>query len=138
MPSTHTAHDALARAPLFSDLTQAELQQVAGLFHMRRFPAGRSVVRQGQGGDAFFVLDSGSAMVTIDGREQVALSPGEYFGEVALFDRGMRTATITASEEIVCYVLTYADFKALVENNGVIGWKLLERMARMLRDALRH
>ena len=48
---------------------------------------------------------------------------------------GARTATITASREPVCYVLTYWDFRPLVEANGVIGWKLLQRMAKMLSDA---
>ena len=43
-------------------------------------------------------------------------------------------ATIVASTELVCYGVTYWDFRPLVEKNGVIGWKLLERMARMLRE----
>ena len=52
----------------------------------------------------------------------------------ALIDKGTRMATITASSDLVCYGVTYWDFRPLVEMNGVIGWKLLERMARMLRE----
>ncbi len=44
-------------------------------------------------------------------------------------------ATIIAATELVCYGLTYWDFRPFVEQNGVIGWKLLQRMAMMLRDA---
>ena len=58
----------------------------------------------------------------------------DYFGEVALIDEGTRMATICASSEVVCYGLTCRDFRALVEKNGVVGWKLLQRMVKMLRD----
>ena len=44
-------------------------------------------------------------------------------------------ATITAASRLDCWGLTYWDFRPLVEANGVIGWKLLQRMAMMLRDA---
>ena len=57
----------------------------------------------------------------------------DYFGEVALIDEGARMATICASSEVVCYGLTCRDFRALVERNGVVGWKLLQRMVKMLR-----
>jgi hypothetical protein len=43
-------------------------------------------------------------------------------------------ATITATSELVCYGLTYWDFRPVVEANGVIGWKRLQRMAAILRD----
>jgi CRP/FNR family transcriptional regulator, cyclic AMP receptor protein len=66
------------------------------------------------------------------------LTAGGYFGEVALIDEGARMATITATNELVCYGLTYWDFRPFVEQNGVIGWKLLQRMAMMLRDARQH
>jgi CRP-like cAMP-binding protein len=48
----------------------------------------------------------------------------DYFGEVALIDEGTRMATIRASSEVVCYALTGRDFRASVEKNGVVGWKL--------------
>jgi len=62
------------------------------------------------------------------------LAPGEFFGEIALIDDGTRMATITALTDLVCYGLTYWDFRPVVEANGVIGWKLLQRMAGMLRE----
>ena len=62
------------------------------------------------------------------------LKSPDYFGEVALIDEGTRMATICASSEVVCYGLTRRDFRALVEKDGVVGWKLLQRMVKMLRD----
>ena len=61
------------------------------------------------------------------------LKAGDYFGAIALIDEGTRMASIIASTKLVCYELTSRDFKALVESNGVVGWKLLQRMVTFLR-----
>jgi CRP/FNR family transcriptional regulator, cyclic AMP receptor protein len=125
----------LQRVPLFTDLNKRELQQIARLFKARRFAAGQTVVQEGSGGAAFFVIESGEATIVIGGKKRKTLKPGDYFGEVALLDEGKRMATITASSELVCYGLTYWDFRPVVQANGVIGWKLLQRMAKMLRES---
>jgi len=127
--------DVLQRVPLFADLTKKEVQQIALLFKERRFQAGETVIREGSGGAAFFVIQTGEAKVLLGAKEHTTLKPGDYFGEIAMFDEGTRMATITAASDLVCYGLTYWDFRPLVEANGVIGWKLLQQMARMLRDA---
>ena len=127
--------EVLRRVPLFADLTQREVQQIARLFKPRRFSEGQTVVQEGSGGAAFFVIESGEATVAIGGKKRSTLKPGDYFGEIALIDEGTRMATITAASELVCYGLTYWDFRPVVEANGVIGWKLLQRMAQFLRAA---
>ena len=125
---------ALQRVPLFADLTKREVQQIARLFKERRFSSGETVIKEGSGGAAFFVIESGEATVFIRGKKHTTLKPDDYFGEIALIDEGTRMATITATSDLVCYGLTFWDFRPLVEANGVIGWKLLQRMAKMLRD----
>ena len=125
---------ALQRVPLFADLTKREVQQIARLFKERRFSSGETVIKEGSGGAAFFVIESGEATVFIRGKKHTTLKPDDYFGEIALIDEGTRMATITATSALVCYGLTFWDFRPLVEANGVIGWKLLQRMAKMLRD----
>jgi len=127
--------EALERLPLFSDLNRRELQSVARLFKERRLAKGETVIKEGSGGAAFFVIESGEATVFIGDKERSTLKPGDYFGEVALIDQGARLATIVAASDLACYGLTYWDFRPFVEQNGVIGWKLLERMEMMLRDA---
>ena len=125
----------LQQVPLFSDLNRREVQQIARLFKARRFSEGQTVVQEGSGGAAFFVIESGEATVVVSGKKKATLKPGDYFGEIALIDEGKRMATITATSELVCYGLTYWDFRPVVKANGVIGWKLLQRMAKMLREA---
>ena len=73
--------------------------------------------------------------MTIHGEQRGTLQRGDYFGEIALIDGGTRAATITASSELVCYGLTFWEFGPLVQGNGVIGWKLLQSMAKKLREA---
>ena len=126
--------EALERVPLFSDLNKRELQKIARLFKERHFSKGETVVKEGSGGAAFFVIESGEVIVFIGGKQHTTLKQGDYFGEIALIDEGTRMATITASSDLFCYGLTYWDFRPLVEKNGVIGWKLLQRMAKLLRE----
>jgi CRP/FNR family cyclic AMP-dependent transcriptional regulator len=125
----------LQRVPLFADLSKQEVQQIARLFKERRFAEGETVVKEGSGGAAFFVIESGEAAVFLGGKKHTTLKADDYFGEIALIDEGPRMATITASSELVCYGVTFWDFRPLVESNGVIGWKLLQRMAKMYREA---
>jgi len=125
----------LQRVPLFADLSKREAQQIARLFKQRRFAEGETVVKEGSGGAAFFLIESGQAMVTVAGKKRGTLNPGDYFGEIALIDEGARMATITALSELACYGLTYWEFRPLVQENGAIGWKLMQSLAKKLRDA---
>jgi len=126
--------EALQRVPIFAGLDADEVGQIARLFKLRRFPAGETVIQEGSGGAAFFVIDSGEATVSVGGKEQTTLKTGYHFGEIALIDEGTRTATITATSDLVCFGLTFWDFRPLVESNGVIGFKLLQSLAKIYRD----
>jgi CRP/FNR family cyclic AMP-dependent transcriptional regulator len=127
--------DAIRRVPLFAELSEPELEQVARLFKQRSFAAGETVAKEGSGGAAFYLIESGTAAVSVAGKERPDLGPGDYFGEIALIDEGARSATITASDELVCYGLTYWDFRPLVMENAAICWKLLQFMVGRLRAA---
>ena len=126
---------ALGRVPLFADLDSGEIGQIARLFKERRFSKGETVVMEGSGGAAFFVVDSGEALVSIRGLHRTTLEQGDYFGEIALIDEGPRAATIVADTDLVCYGLTFWEFRPLVQANGVIAWKLLQSLAKKLREA---
>jgi CRP-like cAMP-binding protein len=127
--------DVLQRVRLFADLDEREVGQIALLFKERSFPAGEAIIREGTGGAAFYIIESGEVTVTIGGESRATLKEGDYFGEIALIDEGARIATVTAATDLVCWGLTLWEFRPLVEANGVIGWKLLKTLARELRDA---
>jgi CRP-like cAMP-binding protein len=127
--------EVLRQVPLFADLNKREVAQIARLFKERRFAAGETVAREGAGGAAFFLINSGEAAVSVRGQQRTTLGPGDHFGEIALIDGGARSATVTATSELVCYGLTFWDFRPLVQENAAIGWKLLQSLAKKLRVA---
>jgi CRP/FNR family transcriptional regulator, cyclic AMP receptor protein len=124
------AVDLLKRVPLFSDLERKELERIAASMKERTFSAGETVTAEGSSGVGFFLIESGSAKVTIGGEERRRLGPGDYFGEVALLNESARTATITAESDLKCYGLTSWEFRPLVETHGSIAWKLLQAMSK--------
>lgn len=127
--------EVLQRVPLFAELGPAELEQVARVFKKRAFTAGETVTKEGSGGAAFFLIESGEARVTVKGRGRPPLGAGDHFGEVALIDGQERSATITAGSDLVCYGLTYWDFQPLVRENAAIAWALLLALAKLIRAA---
>jgi len=135
MPTRGVPIRALQRVPLFAGLTIQQFRMVARLFKKCHFTQGEVVINEGSGGAAFFVIESGEATVTVRGRKKSILKKFDYFGEVSLIDGGPRLSTITAATELVCYGINYWDFRPFVIANSVIGWKLLQGLAQMLRDA---
>ena len=127
--------EVLRHTRLFGDLEKHEVEKIGVVFKERRFAAGETVIKEGSGGAAFYVIKAGEATVTIGGEQRGTLKAGDYFGEIALIDEGARMATITASSELVCYGLTLWEFRPLVQANGEIGWKLMQTLARELRAA---
>jgi CRP/FNR family transcriptional regulator, cyclic AMP receptor protein len=126
----------LEQVPLFQGLSRDELGRIAKSFKERRFDAGHTVAAEGAGGVGFFVIGEGTASVDVHGEQRGQLGPGDYFGEVALIDdQARRTATITSETELTCYGITSWEFRPLVESNAEIAWKLLQVMARRLREA---
>jgi CRP/FNR family transcriptional regulator, cyclic AMP receptor protein len=126
----------LEQIPLFEGLPRQELERIARSFKERKYSAGDTVAAEGAGGVGFFVIGEGTATVDVHGEQRGQLGPGAYFGEIALIDdQARRTATITAETNLTCYGLTSWDFRPLVETNAEIAWKLLQVMAKRLREA---
>lgn len=120
----------LREVPLFSDLDNRELEQVAQSMKRRQFSAGQEIAREGESGVGFFVIEDGNAKVSVHGDERRRLGPGDYFGEIALIAQGARTATVTAESELTALGMTFWDFRPLVEGNASIAWKLLQAFAK--------
>lgn len=126
---------ALQRVQLFVDMDRRQAEQIGRLLKVRHFSKGETVIMEGSGAAAFFLIDSGEATVSSKGVHLTTLGPGDHFGEIALIDGGPRSATVTATTDLVCYGLTFWEFRPLVERNGAIAWKLLQALAKRLRSA---
>lgn len=127
--------DALKKVPLLAGLSDRELERLAGQLHERKFSAGSTVVSEGATGTGFFVITEGEAEVEIGGQVRGKLGPGDYFGEMALIDEGIRSATITAVTDLTCYGMTPWEFKPFVDEHPEVAWTLLQNMTRRLRGA---
>ena len=80
--------------------------------------ASDAVVREGEAGDRFFVVDSGELEVTVDGKPVRKLGPGDHFGEIALLRDVPRTATVTAVGDVDLYALERDEFIAAVTGHA--------------------
>jgi hypothetical protein len=126
--------DHLVHVPLFSALAGPDRDAIARLFTPRVFASGETVTKEGSDAAAFYLIESGSATVTVHGAFRRTLQPGDYFGEIALIDGRARSATVTADGELVCQGITLWDFQPLVQRNTTMAWTLLQTLAGMLRE----
>ena len=123
----------LQKVTLFAGLSDKEAKKLASLFKERTYSTGEAMAEEGKHGIGFFVIEEGSAKVTVRGEERTTLGPGSYFGEIALIDDGPRTATVTAENDVKTHVLIAWDFRPIVKEDPELAWALLEGVAQMLR-----
>ena len=123
-----------AKVPIFSACTPDELLHVAGATSLRTADAGEDVITEGElGAREFFVILKGEAQVTRGGRAVGTLVPGDFFGELALFDPAPRNATVIATTELSLAVLSHASFRAALAEEPIRD-SVLTGMARRLHD----
>ena len=130
--------EALRNVPIFSGLSDDDLELLARQMKERRFSEGSAVTTEGAGAAGFFVIVEGNATVSVSGEVRTTLGPGDYFGEIALIDEGTRSASITAATDILSYGLTAWEFRPFVEEHPQVAWAMLQTLARRLREAQAH
>lgn len=124
----------LGQVPMFQACSEDELSAVAYLASPRAVNAGTAIVRQGDTGDEFFLLMMGTVTVSREGHDVVKLEPGDYFGELSLFDPAPRDATVTADVPVTLAVLERARFQAALEAVPAMRDALIRGMARRLHE----
>ena len=127
--------EALQNVQLFSTLEEEDMEELARQLHERRFPEGAEVTTEGSTGAGFFVIAAGNAEVLVGGEHRATLGSGDYFGEIALIDDGVRSASIVAATDLLCYGLTPWEFRPFVEEHPKVAWALLEALARRIRES---
>ena len=122
----------LRKVPLFSEMTDRQLRGLGKDGHERAFPADATVVRQGEKGIGLYLVLDGTMEVRRNGRRLASLGPGEFFGEMALFDDAARTADVIAVSPGRCLVLSKWEFWGFAMEEPKILRGMLEVMARRL------
>lgn len=107
------------------------------------FKAGETIIEAGEEGDSAFVVVSGAVEVIVGRRDSAqvvgVLHTGEVFGEMCLIEPGPRSATIKASEDTECLVVSYEEFISAIEDNpsrAVAFMKTLVRRLRLMNDLM--
>ena len=106
---------AVVRAvPMFSALRPAILESLARHLESIVAPAGTVVIREGDPGDRFYIVEAGEVAVTVAGDSRPSLGPGATFGEIALLRDVPRTASVIATTDVRLWALDRAEFLAAV------------------------
>jgi CRP/FNR family transcriptional regulator, cyclic AMP receptor protein len=125
--------------PLFSSLSEKQLASIGAHAAWRVFEKGAVILRQGELADSFFVIGSGQVKVymTEGDREVIlkTLATGDFFGELPMFDQEPRSASVAAIERCRLQTLSYKSFQLVMEDSADIAKRVLETLAKRLRDA---
>jgi CRP/FNR family transcriptional regulator, cyclic AMP receptor protein len=127
--------EVLGEVSLFSKCSRGELKTVARHVETVRLDPGVELTRQGDEGDAFYVILDGSCRVDVDGEPVSELGPGDYLGELALLDGEPRSATVVAGDDLEVAVLGVRMFRTLLREFPDLATQLLAGLAGAVREA---
>jgi CRP-like cAMP-binding protein len=126
--------DALAKAPLFRNLSRSDLVALAKVTEDLEVEEGKVLAREGDIGHEFFVIVDGEVDVAREGETVRRLRSGDFFGEIALiWESPRRTATVTAATPVRLFVLTRPAFRGLIDHHPDIEEKVLEALEERVR-----
>lgn len=139
VPGSAEVVELLARVPIFSALELQDLQRIAQLAVPRSFEAGEVVFREGDASDTCYVVHTGHTRAVHqhgDGRTLTlaTFGPGEIFGELALFEDELRSATVEALEQTSVVAVLGPDMRRLMREHPEIALRLVIALGRRLRE----
>jgi CRP-like cAMP-binding protein len=129
----------LGRVPVFSTLEHDDLERIAGLAVPRTFEPGQIVFREGDASDTCYVVRSGRARAVRehpDGRTitLATFGPGDIFGELAMFEDELRSATVEAVQRTSVVAVLGPDMHRLMAKHPEISIRLVVALGRRLRE----
>ena len=130
--------ETLASVPLFAQISRKDLTRLGKAVVERKYKKGETIVKEGEQAVAFFVITKGKVEAIAGTKRQTKLGEigkGGVFGDMALLDGGVRSATIRAVDDTDCLVLSRWDFVAELRTNPHIAVAMLPILSRRLREA---
>ncbi len=124
----------LKRIPLFAGLNRRQIERLGQLTDEVDVPAGRVLMREGDPGHELFVIISGTVKIERDGREIARRGSGDFLGEIALVDRGPRTATVTTDGPARLLVVGHQAFNSLMDEFPGLEREVLRTLAQRVRN----
>lgn len=115
-------------------MSERQLKVLAQSMKEVRFSAGQNLITEGDHDARFYLIVEGKAKVTVKGRKKRELGPGEYIGEMAIIDGGVRSATVTAETDVLTLSAARWNFEVLLKSNPNLALALLREMSRRLRQ----
>lgn len=127
---------------LFQDLRDRELGLLAQSLHSRTYHAGETLFLEGDIGRALFILESGRIDLLRDDKKGekktiFTVTPGEFFGEMALLEQLPRNASAVAAERAHVYLLYRSKLDQLLDSQPRIGVAIMTQLAQLLSARLR-
>lgn len=113
----------IARIPLFATLSASEIGDITRFLNARTVPAGAVIVRKGDVARSMFVIASGEVEVELPG-SNVRLGAGQFFGERALLENALRSASVRSTEPSRLLELDAVDLRVMMERNADIGRRI--------------
>jgi len=123
----------LSTVPVLAGLSKRHIVRIAELATERRVAAHSDIVRSGEIGDVFYVVLDGSVTVRRKGRKAVQLGVGEFFGEIALLNGGLRNATVVADTDTLLMAIARKDFLKVLAAEPKVAMAMLVTVANRLR-----
>jgi CRP-like cAMP-binding protein len=134
MPPQTELQELMRNVPLFAGLLRSELDRISLVMNPADVSAGEVICTEGEPGHDFYVLARGEVGIERGGETIAKLHSGDHFGELALLDRGPRSATVRALTDCRLYVLQDASFASVLNEVPALAQKLLAALARRLRE----
>jgi len=132
---------ALRRVKILAGFSDAQLEHFAQFTEMQRVPQWTVIVRQGEQGNTMYLLLEGEARVRlmVGDKETIlaTLGPGEFFGDMALFDHGPRSADVVANVDTTLLKISASDFAALTETAPDLAAPFLLAASKTLAARIR-
>lgn len=120
---------------LFAGMKESDLKKIVQQMREVRHASGERIAVRGQNGVGFMVVLEGEAEVTTpDGRKRT-LGPGDHFGEMALLDQGGRSATVTATTDLVLAAIPEWHFKPFLMEHPEVAYRMLQTLSTRVREA---